>query len=71
MKNYSQFYKFGKNLPGGGNPLRDYSYERDYEAVPDEQNNPYMAGVDRQRDNIVPNPGYLNSTDYSRRMTPQ
>lgn len=46
MKNYSKFYKFGKNLPGGGNPLRDYSYERDYDSVHDDQNQMYAPSME-------------------------
>ena len=32
MKNYSKFYKFGKQLPGGGNPLRNYTSDVETEA---------------------------------------
>lgn len=33
MKNYTKFYKFGKRLPGGGNPLRDFAAEAEAEQA--------------------------------------
>jgi len=32
MKQYSKFYRFGKGLPGGGNPVRDHLEGEEHDA---------------------------------------
>ena len=47
MKQYSKFYKFGKRLPGGGNPLRDH-VEVEGDDMNSAQNNFQSPGMDQQ-----------------------
>ena len=47
MKNYSKFYKFGKRLPGGGNPLRAHTSDTSAEPARMDQSYVYENNQDR------------------------